>query len=332
LGLWEYFGFYSLYFGSRRGVSPEPVDLSEAQVARRGLGGFRLLASGLTPEASQRLILEGRKQSMATDQVKRFSMNLDDYIAGGLVGDIDVEILEAVATLEKPPNYTADSAFIKLTLKNLEDGAEFSNWWSFGSPESWAPSDDGNFMLAVGRASAPSRSSNWYAMHQSLVNNCGMPKDKLASGLSVLVGAKIHVVRAKAPDRAGLDQQRAEGARGPADILIAAKVISWPWEKGAKGGKTAARPAAATTAAKPTAAAAGAAGGDIDAKATEWVRKALEANGGLVELARVKPVVFSAIGTSEPATVRQQIVARLSKAWLGENGFTVDSGTVQVAE
>lgn len=255
------------------------------------------------------------------------SLNPDTFTKGGLVQDVDVEIIGGSYTLEPPEGYTQrDRVFVELELKVLDDDSEVTQYWSAGKNTDFTPSDDGMTLVPTGSKGALNDNSNFSIFIQNLCN-CQFPKSALTDKLDCLFGTQVHVVRIPAPEREGLP-----GKGGPDQkksyILVPNKLIKLPGEKAkAKGG--ARKGAAAATAAQPAAAAA-AAESDMDITSEALVAVAeIMAAGVAKPLPMLKAdVVRRHIKT--PAALRNQIVAMAGDAeWLASQGFAVENGVVQ---
>jgi hypothetical protein len=278
---------------------------------------------------------------MADVNMKVLSNEPEDFITGGLLNDVDLEILEAKYTLDKPDHYTfSDRIFTLFRMKDLSTGAEVDQFWAAGSMADFVPSPDGNFCLPNPdnpTATALRKSSNWFAMLNSLRTNGGMPKGFLngPAGLSALKGLRFHGIQVAAPERPGLEKKE---SKFPPTILTCSKVLPGPapWDKakgGAKGKTEAAAAQAAAVTPGPTPVAE--ASGDSDDLIATALRVVIEAspdkslpankdNGGaamLVFRQLVAQKVANAIRKASSAKV-------LDVAWLEQHGFMVEGGTI----
>lgn len=272
--------------------------------------------------------------------VKPISLNFDSYVQGGIINDVDVEVVGAVWTLNGPENYHADKppVFCKLTLKNLDDNSEATEqWWSAGPSSDFVPTDDELRLVPTGAAEFLRKGSNFHMLHGSLVNNCGMPKDFLDSdkGIGVLLGCRFHVVQAPAAKSEGL-----KGAKEGRTVLIASKAIKTPWDKKKPAAakppaqaqnQTAAAPQTQAAAAAQSAEQSAAVDGDLTTQAVALVHQQLAASP-VVPLANLKAEIFrKTTADGMAATTRAKLVASLSEAFLTANGFLVVDGNVMSA-
>lgn len=269
------------------------------------------------------------------------SLDFESYVQGGLVTDVDVEILSLRFTDEPPPNYQGGkypSMFVKGILRHIDTGDEFDQWWSCGQLGDYEFVDEGR------RISSPSKAplkkgSNWHYLHESLTK-LGLPKGALVTdkGLGALDGTKIHVIQ-QTVEREGLERK---DTKYPPQVLVAQRLISWPWDpKGTRRPAPArsaqparaAQPTAQSTAAPAAAAPAAAAADDaeVDVLALETLGKVLDADP-VIELPTAKVQVFKALPSTVKGPIRAAVTARMSDvAWLQNNGFQVVDGSVMRA-
>jgi hypothetical protein len=274
------------------------------------------------------------------------SMNPETFVKGGLVQDVDVEVLEAVTTLDPPEHYTFhDRVFTCLTLKNLDTGEEFSQHWATGANADFKPSNngkepcegDGNQLCAVGSATSLRDNSNWSVFLSNLVS-CGYPKEKLEDGvMTTLKGLQVHLVRVPGPERTGLAprEPKKPGMRDPG-ILVPNKLIKLPWEKAATKGRAAtkaatAAPSPSAQAPAPVASADAPASDATEAAALEVAMDKLGNGVGPIPIAQLKTEALRR-HMKAPVATRNGIVQLVGdKAWLEAQGFTVTGEQVQLA-
>lgn len=290
------------------------------------------------------------------------SLNPKNFVSGGLLNDVDLEILEMKATLEKPEHYTyEDRIFVKMRAKNLGTGAEEENFWAAGSNADFSPSLDGNQILpntdSGSSATALRKNSNFSAMVVSLWTNGGMPEAYLdgPKGLSALVGLRFHGMQAPAPERPGIDKKAEQPGKKKYDatVLICFKVLPpAPWETkkpvagtarrvvtGAPAAAPVAPAPAAATSAQPPAPAAGDEDGKIiqvinglidDAPVDEnGVQKipAVATKEGVAAMVFNKLVKFGFKVPERTAAAKKVVDAD----WLAANGFLLEEGFVYKA-
>jgi uncharacterized protein YdbL (DUF1318 family) len=285
---------------------------------------------------------------MQTDEkVRVLSSDPDDFVVGGLLSDVDVEVLEAQYTLDAPEHYKADKAplFVRFKMKDLTTGGQAEQYWSSGSAADFIPSQDGNFVLANPdnpAVTALRKSSNWYAMLNSLRTNGGMPKGYLngPSGLAALKGLKFHAIQAPAPERAGLERKESKYAP---TILICSKVLpgAAPWDK--KGTKTGtpgravASPVTAPVGVTQPAAADNGTAGDADSVIAAALKAVIEATTekSIVGLNEAAKDTYKHLAQVVKASndVRNAAAKKVrDSAWLEANGFLVMDQTIVLAD
>lgn len=290
------------------------------------------------------------------------SMDPDDFVTGGLLQDVDLEILKIYSTLEKPEHYKFDDrVFIKMEAKNLSTGGQEEQFWAAGSNADFVPSSDGNFILPNPdnpSATALRKASNWAAMLVSLKTNGGMPKGFLNSskGLSALAGMRFHAMQAPAPERPGLEKK---DSKFPPTVLICFKVLPGfaPWEakKTAVAGTTrrvvtwtpaqaapqaqAAAPAPSAPAA-PQAAGSGTEDDKIISVVSALIDEAAPDENGVQKIPAVQDksgiaaLVFNKL-VKHGFKVNQRTEASkkvLDAAWMQEHGFLIEDGFVYKIE
>jgi hypothetical protein len=279
--------------------------------------------------------------------MKVLSNEPDDFIVGGLLSDVDLEVLEAKYTLDKPDKYPETAKpplFVYFRMKDLTNDTEADHHWTSGSAADFVPSPDGNFCLPNPdnpTVAALRRGSNWFAMLQSLRTNGGMPKGFLngPGGLSALKGLKFHAIQVPAPERPGLEKK---DKRFPDTVLICSKILPGqaPWDK--KGGTTrkAAAPAPAATqlaaaASEPASVTETGASGDADRVIAAALKAVIEASPSKSISADKTPngasvLVYKALVAKKADNeVRKASVARLASAeWLEANGFLLVGETI----
>jgi hypothetical protein len=264
-------------------------------------------------------------------------MNPDTFVAGGLISDVDVEIIEALYTRETPDGYTArdrkggDPIFLRLTLKNLEDGVETPQYWSAGGDEAWVPSEDGSYLVSTGKENFGLKTKAAH-LFQSMVANGGMPKGKLDEngGVALLVGSKVHVVQV--PYDSGVSQERQEGQRAP-QVLSVTRVIKWAWDKRGGGGSGATKSEPATKSGNSSSGS-GSGSGSVEDAAAENIMEVLADNdGGPMKLSVLKAKLFALLSKKQiKADVRNPITKLLVDTDFvsGRQEFSVDGDMVSL--
>jgi hypothetical protein len=183
------------------------------------------------------------------------SLHPRDFIMGGLIQDVDVEVVEArfIATDYDRTLPSATALALKLDLKVLGDETNtiHTQLFAAGSTANFAPDPEtnGRTLEKNGSREALDKNSNLGLFLQSMVD-CEANLSPLAKGdISVLEGARFHIVRKPAPKREGLASTvtRGDGQEREKTIVLCSKILSLPWDKkGAGGGKASAAAAPAT--------------------------------------------------------------------------------------
>ncbi len=266
------------------------------------------------------------------------SLAPEDMVKGGLLNDVDVEIIHAqIKVWDYDPldmgNGTMgiETLVLRLDLKELESGDESFQMWSIGDVGQFAPVDEGDREGAgigmTGDRTAFVQTSNFGIFMASLVD-CGVQQPKLKSGrVDVLEGIKMHVIRTAAPKRRGL----AGSDKDDRDktILICSAIISVPWDK---KGKKASKRAAPKKAATSTPAAE--VSSEINDQAMTMLVAILDQKGGAIPLKNIKAAGLSVLvkeKVTSDAAVRKAILGLATDAeWLAENGFELTDGEVSL--
>jgi hypothetical protein len=274
------------------------------------------------------------------DEVKKgASLNPDDFIAGGLLDDVDATWKNVMFEMY---NYGGKSDPAPCLGADLITGAEIKpedvvrQYWSCGSAENWEPSEDGARLVPVGGDTELRKSTNLFMLLKSL-KEAGFPMAQLADGnVTVLNGLKAHMRRIDAPKRGNMPvQSPRRGASGKEyerdnKVLCVEKIIALPSEapkdepKAAKKGgkKAAADPGKAEG--KPQAPAPSA---DMDSKAKELLVNIIVQGGGRANKKDIPSLGFKALGTDPD---RLKVLSLLfNDEWMKGAGFAVsDSGEI----
>lgn len=281
---------------------------------------------------------------------KPFSLEDDAFVQGGLLQDVDVEIVSAQWVpwdYGKPGVVSEDVLAARLGLVVLgedrkpvtgPDGhpeAAKDQYWSAGGNFADVTVSDDGLTVGAGTKTALTKGSNFHLFLQSLREH-GMPSGFMEGGsLANLVGIKFHLVRKPAPARPGISNQRAN--KEDQTIPVCGAMISGPWKPGAaKGGK--ATPAAAkagAAAATPAPATPVATDEETEATAERLIREVLaaEPNQTVAKLSDLKVKVFRKATTDKaiPADKRN-IVGKLAEngAWIEERAIASVSSSGEV--
>jgi len=265
----------------------------------------------------------------AVKQPALAGLGLDDYVQGGLIDDVDVEIVSLRAVMYDYGGDLTDKVLaVCAMLKELKSGEISDCHYSAGT--GFVPSADGTGFVPVEESgrTALTRGTNWHIFHKSLHENGGLPANKLREpgGLSLLDGAVIHIKRVPEPERSGLGVRptKREGQTRTIPICFG-PALRWPWE--AKGKKP-----AAAVAGRPAAAAAPAATPAADTAESLAIDGLMKAFGDTdsMDVTVLKKTVFSSIGPGADKTLRAQATKLVADAdWLSSQGYLLEGPTVE---
>jgi hypothetical protein len=179
------------------------------------------------------------------------SMNPATFVQGGLIDDVDVEILDARFCYYDYGKGGEQFLMLGVQMKDA-DGKTHDQYYSAGDKEFFEPSVEGvggdgmdrkgGWLIPKGNKSAMGVSTNAGLFLASLVKE-GFPVDRMEqlSITEALVGSVLHVLRQAQPKRKGLIKTGA-GATGDSqrdpDILLCSKVISLPGQAKVALGKS----------------------------------------------------------------------------------------------
>lgn len=288
-------------------------------------------------------------------------LGLDDFVQGGLISDVAVEILQIqFRGFDYQGKVQKDVLSVWMQLGLLDDNLKrttdepIENFWSAGGDlEEVALSNDGyqvGILNNTGAKSAMTRGSNFEVLLQSFTKpiNGGpaMPKNFVrdnASSLKCLLGTKFHMMRTPAPKRDGIDRTGRQQKQFEDQIATCVKVYWGPWAAKAAPGKvtrqtTAAAPAAGAngtpapdTTQAPAAAAPDAGGGtdEVTTLAVEAVKKALTENPIFGSADELKVACFRLHAKTKAETRNAMVKLIADTAWLKAQGFKVaDDGII----
>lgn len=277
------------------------------------------------------------------------SMNPDNMVAAGLMDDFDGTVTK-VRLIPWDYDGKIDHHVLaaQVTVKN-DDGTETVEHLSAGDLELFAPSMDGEnpvpltkdgatteelegvFALQVGKKEALANSTNWAQWIQAALQ-AGFPPSKLAADVRCFEGVYGHWNRIPQKKRSGLVRPApAAGERAKSnDILVLTELKTPP--AGTAKPTTGAVKTAATTSAKPattTATTAPAAGGDLDAKLVEIVRKALVGQAEGLSKSKLPGAALAGLAPADKGkgvkrVVDAEFLSGHEDLWV----FDADSGTV----
>lgn len=279
-------------------------------------------------------------------------LGLDDFVQGGLVSDVPVEVIEIqFRGFDYQGSVQKDILAVWMKLALLDENLKrtnddpVENFWSAGGDlEEVAVSSDGYQvgMLPGGSKSAMTKGSNFEILLKSLTKPAlggpAMPVNWLRdnqSSLKCLLGTKFHMLRTPAPKREGIDTSTRKRKDYDSTIATATKIYWAPWAPKTQGGKATARTAAAaattaapadtTTQAVNGAAQDGGGGGQDETTilAINTVKSALADNPIFESIDDLKVACFRQLAKTK-ADTRNSVVKMVSDAaWLMANGFKV---------
>lgn len=261
------------------------------------------------------------------------SFRPSEMVRGGLLNDVDVEIMAAATCIWDYNGGGPDTLAVVLDLQPVDaqgepDGEVVQQFWSAGNPKDFTPDDAGLTFLPQGTKKQLTTGSNWGMFINSLCER-GFPEERIGNTIDFLVGLRAHVTRLPSPKRAGISNQKED-----ATVLCVQAIIKFPWEKApakgaqARGAAPAAKPGPravpAPAKAAPTAAAPAPAAQAQDEGADELTITAqsalvelVDANAGSLKVANIRAKAFKALATNPH---RNDILALYSDAaWLEAN-------------
>lgn len=258
------------------------------------------------------------------------SLNPEHAISGGLLDDVDVEIITARFEIYDYEGKGDPAPVLLLKLKT-EDGEEHKEALSVGKIADWQPSDDGKELQAVGNATSLRDKCKAILFLQSCAS-AGFPPDKLEPGdASVLDGLGFHALRVTV-DYRGLEKKRdAQGREMDFTVLNCSKINYLPGEK--KGGKGAAAAKSSGTKKKAAPASAPAASGadlDIDSAAEAALLELLIEVDGEIQAKMIPTKIYKKLTDVK----NKNLVLKRSyeEDFLsGERPWTYEDGVVKLA-
>lgn len=233
---------------------------------------------------------------------ERISLGPDSWTEGGMVDDVDVDVVEAKFCLYDYNGQFAEGPSLMMGLKIVGgDGDKvIAQYWSAGKVENFVPTNDGLGLKPVGKQTGLNKSCSLVILLESLLKK-GFPKEKVDDIAKVIVGSRLHMVKVK--QKSIKDAET--GQEKDRNTLVVTNVIKWGWD----GTKTAAPKAAAATKTKAPAAAAAAAPAEEAAEEAATEANPVAEKAG----AAVKAVVKAAGGTMKRADLSTPVYKHLAK-------------------
>lgn len=274
------------------------------------------------------------------------SLHPRDFVMGGLIDDVDVEIKDSRFIVTDYSGAATENALaLQLTMTVLGDdsGAVHEQLFSAGRSADFLPDPEteGRTLIQNGTRESLTNSTNLALFLKSMAD-AGADLAILSAGdIGVLTGARLHVKRMPAPKRDNIVQQpRSDGRERANTILLCTKLISLPWDKkgGAKGVSTTAKGTGAAAAkAEPAESSAQQEDGyseELLTAALSWLGEDLTENSestlGQLKLRATRNLKSFGL---KPGREANAFVAHITSAqFLEDNGFVVDrdAKTVQM--
>lgn len=212
-----------------------------------------------------------RNLQAAPAAVRGVSLKPSDATQGGLIDDVNVNIIDAgffLTDYEGKSDVAAPALIVQYETVPADgsDPVQFDQIYSAGSSTYFTPSEDNKMLLPVGDKTGINNSTNCFQFLSSLVD-CGFPEDAIGDDISVIVGIAGHVRRVAQPKRSGLLRQRDGEEQREKSTLLFDTITALPegltgtTTKAAAPRTTAPAPASRTAAPRSSAAVAGKANG-----------------------------------------------------------------------
>ena len=243
----------------------------------------------------------------------------------GLIDDVDVTIKEArIVNWDYNGSVPVPVPALKLSMEVDGLEGEQEQYWSMGKGTDWQPNEDGTQLVAVGKSTGITSSSNMGIFMTSLVN-AGFPENKITDDIRFLEGLKAHMVRVPAPKRGGTTPKapRADGRVFEQTILTVGTILQQPGEK-AKAKPATGKPSVAGTTVKAAPVATAATSDDVDERCSEVLMEILSENPDGVAKAKIPGLAMPKIKAD---VNKNKIITRLfqedflnSGAWDYTNG------------
>ena len=158
--------------------------------------------------------------------MSKLSLRPSDFVLGGGVpSDRNLYITSAEFTYWDYNGQTAAITALKVAFTD-DDGAEYLQYYSAGSPDRLKPSSDGKSLESIGDATGVTKNCNFSIFIESLVA-AGFPENKLGDDIGVISGLRIFAVAKEQPKRAGIKGKVGESKV----VLVVSKILLMPWDK-----------------------------------------------------------------------------------------------------
>lgn len=157
-------------------------------------------------------------------------VSLAQFSAGGIIDDIDVNILDAVF-IQYDYQGNIDHEILALGIQYQDDnGKTYDQYYSAGELSYFIPSDDARSIVPVGDKSMLAETSNAAKFLASLME-AGVDPEVLGAGsLEPLIGMRVHVKQHAQPKRQGLIRGGKNADREPT-VLLVTQILAYPGEK-----------------------------------------------------------------------------------------------------
>lgn len=271
-------------------------------------------------------------------------VNPFEFVQGGLINDVDVEVIDSRFVRWDYGEYGADDKkFIgsgkgpEITAYTmafeLASGDKARQFWSVGGDDDFMPSKDGSYLVKAGDRSSLNQGSNYFLFMASVKNCLGEdPPDTVMEDIGLFNGLKGHVLRVPQPKREGLKnvRKRDDGEEREKTVLTFNDIASTPWET--KGKKRAARKKTEEEPeekeSKSSRSSKASSNGDAEDDAAKLIKKALMGAGGELTMDELGYEVYKLAPDDRKEKKAITDLANNSKWVGGIEGVSVDGDKV----
>jgi hypothetical protein len=248
-------------------------------------------------------------------------------VGGGLVDDVDIVIkAAAIVNFDYQGSSPVPVPAIEFTL-GIPDGEDVIQYWSIGKSSDWIPSEDGEKIVSIGRATQINSNSNAAILLKSLVD-AGFPEDKITDKITCFVGLEGHMIRVPAPLRKGIAKKtREDGQVFEQTILTVASITKMPWEKKTGAAKPGAKSPAAGKG-KPAPQQPEEGEDDLTSKTQEVLMTILGDNPDGVKKQQLPGLIFKAVGADKDRNAMVQMAFK--DEFLGAGPWTYEKGVISM--
>ncbi len=169
---------------------------------------------------------------MVDTQHGGISLRPEDAGEGGLFDDVTVKVVKSRFEMFNYEGKSVATPGIVFSLVDINDSAEYEQFYSMGNPHDWTPSSDGTELVYVGSAESPAvrKTTNGMILITSVLDS-GFPEDKFFADISAFENMVCHMQRVPAPKRGNLTKKTDKaGKEYDQTILVVDSITSLPWE------------------------------------------------------------------------------------------------------